>query len=192
MRTQRRPRVWLRRARNGDLVVLRSAFITAAAIPLLDVPDEVRKRYTSDLNGTRDVYVYGGKVEPAPRFGLKYAGKNLLILGSIDNISTATNTLPESHDHLKNSYPSNAGSARWLINGLYEVKPGPRAQTRLPTNNDALNRYKEILDQTLTGKEFAKTPEPEQHALYDYRCRLIASVSLVGEKDILLRPIVIE
>lgn len=180
-------------AQTGELVVIPKARITASAFPILQVPDEVLKGFHRDIGtDAQQFYVFGGVVKiPATLGVFHYTGPRVFLLGSIDNLTARKRLIPASREW-PNSYPSSASNARYLINGLYDLKPGSREAERLPSDEQALDEFVEMIGRTVTGEGFLNTPLPENCALYESEKRLIGTVTMRSEDTLLIRPIVIE
>lgn len=185
----------LRNCRQGDLVVLDSVLVTAQAFPILIVPGKVTEAFHTDLNENQDkFFVFGGLVEFGNlRSFLWQTDRSIFLLGSIDNLQTRLDLIkPVDSLRYPNSYPSSPSRARFLISSLYNIAPGPRERDGLPTFDEALDDFCQMVGRTVTGEGFAYAPDPSLLTLHKQRCRLIASVSATSSSRILLRPIVIE
>lgn len=192
---QEHSRYKLRDCRPGDLVVLESVLVTAQTFPILDVPEKVLEAFSTDLDGFDNrFYVFGGLVEfENLRNSMRQTDRSAFLLGSIDNLKTSHDLIKPSNIHrYPNSYPSSPSRAQFLIKGLYGIEPGPRERDHLPTFDEALDAFCQMIGRTVTGEGYAYIPDPDLLSLHKQRCRLIASVSASSNSRILLRPIVIE
>lgn len=190
----------LRQATSGDVVVLESAKMTAAAFRILAVPDVAARFYRSDLDERYGgFHVFGGELIEKEKDGWfskllrkPNFGGEILLLGSVDNLSAAANVIPQDGEaHYPNSFPSDFGSASYLLTELYEAEKGHPEQDNKPSNEAALASFRNALGRTVTGEGYCYRPKPHQRSRVDYTCNVVAIVTLRTEESILLRPIVI-
>lgn len=180
-----------RKAQPGDLVKFEEAKVTAAAIEILQIKEEVRENFQVDT-GTSDFKVFGGYLEPRRSlFDYFRRETRFYLLGSLDNRETMERfSIPAAN--LPNSFPSDAAAARFLLYSLYQVEPNRRERANLPTDDAALESYADMVHRSITGGEGYMEPKLDKNAIAGQKCRVIATVTMVGAGIALLRPIVIE
>lgn len=193
-------------AKNGDVTYVTGQF-TCGALPITYIDDDVKNQFAKDNKLTHKdkelFHIFGGIVNsaqtstnPSKKKRVDIS-KNVLLLGSIDNIQMfrahCTSDKTKLANDFPNSYPSTPEAAEYLLKEIYQVAIGPRAQENRPSIDEELAALRDMISRTIRGGGCGyPSYYPNNRVRHDYHMAGYFRVVYSTPKTILLRPLIIQ